>query len=41
MVEKGRAGFNIMREEEEYTGNTKGNEWHGDNLKKKGGYVRE
>jgi len=23
-----------MKKEEEYTGNTKGNEWHGDNLKK-------
>ncbi len=32
MVEKRRTGFNIMK---------KGNEWHGDNLKKKGGYVRE
>ena len=31
-MKKGRTGFNIIK---------KGNEWHGDNFKKRGGYTTE
>lgn len=41
MVEKGRTGFNIMKKDDTAAWVIKGNELHGNNIKKKGGYVKE